>query len=340
MKKTLLFISVVLSLWVSAQDRSIQSQILDQNGDAVPFAAIGILEKKFGAVTFEDGSFTIKEDEKYLEDSLVVFAIGFEQKRISYRRFIEEAPESITVRQIATELDEVIITPKSISFKRIGDKRKLSTSDMSFFEPQQGATMAVPFNEEGSLMQIKEITVGIGKVNLEVFQIRCMIFQFDEDSLPGKQLLGSNLIQNSTDKSGVMTFKLEEDLWVNKPFFVGFEWIVSKAQYEEIQKVKDAHPTEFLDEIKDRFPDLKFSISDNSIVVMRDQKGNSIEEIELTEEQREVMRERKRVNPRVFFRIHYKNEGLKTYSGSYISNSWRSYPFHPIVSIKVGQDKE
>lgn len=340
MKETLLVILLAILMQGKAQVRSIESQILDQNGEGVPFAAIGILEKKFGAVTFEDGSFTIREDEKYLEDSLVVFAIGFEQKRISYRRFIEDAPKSITVRQVATELDEVIITPKSVSFTRIGDKRKFGKSTMSFFEPLKGATMAVPFNEEGELMQIKEITVGIGKSNLELFQLRCMIFEFDEDSLPGRQLLGSNLIQNSKDKNGVMTFKLEEDLWVNKGFFIGFEWIVSKAQYAEIQKVKDAHPTEFLDEIKDRFPDLKFSVTDNRTVVMRDEEGNSAEEVELTEEQVEMMRERKRVNPRVFFQIHYRDEGLTTYSGSYISNSWRSYPFHPIVSVKVGKDTD
>lgn len=340
MKATLSMILLISLFHLSGQGRFVESQILDQNGDAVPFAAIGILEKNFGAVTFEDGTFTIQENEKYLEDSLVVFAIGFEQKRFSYRKFIEEAPKSIHVQQVATQLDEVVITPKRISFKRMGDKRKAGKSKLSFFDPQRGATMATIFNEGGELVQVKEITVGIGKANLEIFQLRCMLFEFNEDSLPGRQLLGSNLIQNSKDNSGIMTFKLEEELWIDEPFFVGFEWIVSKKQYQEIRKVKEQHPTTFIQEIEDQFPGLKFNITDNSRVIMRDEEGNAVEEVALSEEQVEMLRERKRVNPNVFFQIHYREEGLATYSGSYITGTWRRYPFHPIVSIKVAVGNE
>lgn len=331
---------LALPFLLVAQKQLIQSQILDTEGNGVPFAAIGILDKNFGAIAFEDGSFEIQVKEEYMEDTLVVAAIGYERRKVLYRDFVVEAPPTISVKQKVQELKQVTITPDGLDFQRLGEKKKSSSSTLSFFAPQKGTTMAVLLNEESRLMQVKNITVSVEKANLEFFQLRAMIFSVGADTLPDRQLLNESLIQNSKDKKGRLTFELTEYFWTDEPFYVGFEWIVSKEQFERIEKVKNDHPLSFIQGIEEKYPDLKFSISGQDAVLLRNLAGNLVERIELTDEQQEEVKERDKVNPKVLFQIHYKDEGLKTVSGSYISGNWRAFPFHSLVSVWAGVDKD
>ncbi|MEQ9404920.1 MAG: carboxypeptidase-like regulatory domain-containing protein [Cyclobacteriaceae bacterium] len=339
MKKILVTLSFAILAHSSlSQQISIDSQILDQDGNAVPFAAIGIVNENFGAITFEDGSFSLDVEEKYMSDSLVISAIGYERTKVAYSEFVRKAPSTIQVKQSIRELDEVLITPEGLDYQLFGEKKKRSNGSLGFYDPQKGATLAVLLNEERQFLHIKEIRVSVGRQNLKDFQLRTMIFSMGADSLPGEQLLKENLILESKIKKGVVTFELTKDFWTDEPVFVGFEWIVSRKQFETIEMAKEAFPLEFIDEIDKAHPDLKFSINDSKVVNLRNDAGDIVKSIELTEEQQEQVKERRKLKPRLYFQTHTNESGLKAVTGSHITSKWRRLPYFPLVSIWAGTD--
>lgn len=338
MKNIMLF-SLCLLLSIEGSSQLIQSQIVDQNGEGVPFAAVGIIDKNFGAITFEDGSFELSVSDEFSDDTLVVAAVGFDRLLLPYASFVSDAPKTLELTQQITKLEEVRITPEGLDYSWVGEGKKRSSSALSFLTPQKGTTLAVLMNEQQELLHLKKISVGVESSSLREFQLRAMLFSMTEDSLPGEQLLNKNLIQTSDERKGILTFSLEEALWIDQPFFVGFEWIVSKAQFEEINKVGGQYPIPFLEEIASEYPELKYTVNDNSTVQFRDLDGNLKHEVPLTKDQREEMKERGKVLPKVLFQIHYKDNGLRTITGSHITNAWRTYKFHALVSIYAGMDE-
>lgn len=324
--------------YASAQDRLIDSQVLDPNGQGIPYAAIGILEENFGTVSFEDGSFTLTVNDKYLKDSLVVSALGYERRKISYQQFINEKPKTITLQESIKILSEVVISPKKLTFVKIGNKKKKFSNSLSIFDPKQGAIVAVLFDDISESVLLREITVTTGMVNLDFFKMRCMVFSMDNDSLPGEQLLDKNLIQTRVKGKNVIRYTLEEDFWIDQPFYLGFEWIISKKQYEQRQKAQDMRFQSFFDRIKSDYLDLNFTIVEDKKIVLYTKSGKLVKELELTAEEKTLLKNRGEVIPRVFLGAR-KGSVPKTVAGSYITGKWRGLQYYPLVSILVGKEK-
>lgn len=342
MHKIFTFLLAILLVLNSAiaQKQSIKSQVVDKNGQGVPFAAVGIISKNFGTITFEDGSFELDVNEKYKTDTLIVSAVGFKRKRIPFAQFVRGKMAEITLTERVERLDEVVITDKGWDYVKIGEKKKKTSSELTFYSPKEGTTVGALLNEESAQMFIKEISVGVGRRNLDYIDLRCMLFSVDTNGLPGDQLFGENVLGKVLSEREIVTFKLEEDFWINEPFYVGFEWVITKDQYKKLEEVKSKYPLKWMDDTKDQNPGLRLTINNNKTMKLWDESGELVKEIPLTEQQRDELNARSRANPGVYYQFQTKDSGLKTVSGSYITNKWREYDFHALVSILAAVEPE
>ena len=213
---------------LSFSQETIHSKIVDKEGNGIPFATIGIIEKNFGAVTFEDGSFTLAINPAYYEDTLVISAIGHQRRKLAYSQFIKDQPSTLYLAEEVQQLAEVTITQEKLVFSEIGMKKKSSPNHLGISSPLDGLTVAYLVDNVSEQVLVDEIAVVIRQLNMDSIQVRCRIFSVNpETQKPGKDLLSENLIQVATQKQQRLTFQPTKNLWLDEPFFVGFEWVAS-----------------------------------------------------------------------------------------------------------------
>ena len=233
-----------------------------------------------------------------------------------------------------------MVVPEELNFKKVGIKKTSSVNNYGFSTPSKGITLVMLFDEVEGPVLIDEVGVTIGKINMDSVTIRCRIFEVDPvTSLPGRDLLTENLIATSTEKQERLTFQLNQELWTNKPFFVGFEWITTKNQYEKLRKAKEAFPVDFIDEIVEANAGFKsYNVNENKRVQFRDSLGNVYKKVPLTKAQREILDQKDAASPKLQFKI--KMKGTKTFSGSPITGRWFKISHEALISVKVGRSKE
>ena len=328
-----------VSFTTLAQEFAIEGRIMDKESQGIPFAALGIVKYGYGTVTFEDGSFSLQLKKKYLEDTLIVSALGYKREHIPISRFINQKGKVYLDEEVST-LDEIVVTTDSWKYKLYGEKKKKTGSELRFYSPRDGTTVASLLNEESASMFVKEVRVSVGKRNIEEANLRCMIFSVDDQFLPDQQLLSENLIQEVESRKGVVKFKLPDNFWMDKPFYVGFEWVIKKKQFELLEALDEKFPLDFMDDIREEHPGLQLSIRGGRRAHLADSAGNTVKEFPLTETQVEEVKNRNEENPGIFYQIHSKDDGLKTITGSYITDTWRRYDIHILVSILAAKDPD
>lgn len=339
MKYCFLFIIIYLGSYLAVfSQQTVQSKIVDARGNGIPFATIGIIEKSFGTVTFEDGSFSLEINPNYNGDTLVISAIGYQREKIAYNKFVKDHPESITLIEKVQLLNEVTITPEELDYFEVGDKKKKSPNHLGISSPLDGATVAFLVAGVSEPVLIDEIGVTIRQLNMDSIQVRCRVFGYDpETGLPGDDLISENLIATSTKKQQILTYQLSNDLWIDKPFFVGFEWVMTKTQFQKLQEAKEAFPLDFIDKIVSENPGLDYNVNENKRVQFRDSEGKLLKKVNLTKEQTEILNQKDAASPKLQFKIRMR--GTQTYTGSPITGKWSKNPHELLVSIKVGKRK-
>ncbi|MEM8890150.1 MAG: serine hydrolase [Bacteroidota bacterium] len=338
-KKLMLIAYLILWSSMGIAQEIIRCKIVDEQDRGIPYASVGIVEKKIGVVAFEDGSFSFQLKNSYTGDTLVISAIGYKKRKIAYDDFVKNRPKHLQLKEEVFSLDAVTILPEKLSFSRLGIRSKSSRNNFGLDSPMKGATVAVLFDEVDEAILISEVSVSIGKINMDSIQLRCRIYEQDPISaLPGKDLLQKNLIAVSTQKKERLNFKLQEDLWIDRPFYVGFEWVMTKSQFTRLEKAKEAYPLDFIKEILEQNPAFNYTINENKRIILRDSLYNVINKVEFSKDQIEILEKRDAISPMLQFKIKMKGE--KTYAGSPITQRWRRIPHEALVSIKVGKSEE
>lgn len=333
----MLFLTLVLPVILEGQDQVISSQVVDETGAGIAYVAIGIPAKHFGTNSFEDGSFTFPLSKKYLNDSLLISAIGYERKKLSYQEFMEQQPAEIILKTNPIALPAITISSSRLEEVRLGVKRKGSRNNFSLGSPLKGVTVAMLFDQIDKPIRIKEISVSVGKSNMDSLQLRCRIFAKHPDTgLPGEDLLQQTLVQTATQKRAILRFSLEEEFWLDQDFYVGFEWVMTKQQFAQLESARERYPINFLSDIYATYPDLQPNINENKRVHFRDSTNKVVQEIVLSREQTEVLRARAAAAPQLQFKILMK--GQRTYYGLPLTQAWERIPHEALISLLVLQE--
>lgn len=334
--------SIVLALLCSMNSFGTKAQvvvsgrIVGANSEAVPFATIGIPKYNIGTVAFEDGSFSLLIEQVYRSDSVIISAVGYEQKWLAVEVLL--AQSVIKLLEKVTDLETVEVRPGEYKTTFLGSGRRKSGSNFSVVSANTGISVAALFNEMEEEVWIDEIEVAVGKENIDSFLLRCRVFGVKPDGItPSVDLLGERLILEGNMKKESLVFKLSDPIWTDEPFYVGFEWVMTRKQKALIEK----NNTNFnLDKVTDkRLIDagLEPVINGRSIRYF-DKSGAFIKEQALSNKDRALLKKRAEANPRVFFQS--EKNGSKTIYGSYISGEWTSYNRSMIVGVRGRKKKK
>jgi len=332
---TLLFLATLIPTLTKAQD-AVSSQVVGKNGVGIPYVYIGVTGKSFGTVSFENGDFRLVIEDQYLSDTLIFAAIGYERKEMSYQEFITSKPDKIYLKEQSIMLEEVTVNPAELTYSKMGIEDKGSRDNYSLNSPLKGLTLSMLFDEVTDSVLISEISVVMGKANMDTFKIRCRIFDVDPvTNLPGDDLMNEELILNGTKKRERLTFIPNRNFWINRPFYIGFEWVSSKKQFEKMQKAKEQYPTDFLQEISAKYPGLNSNINEGKRIHFYDSANQVVAEVPLTKEQAAILREKDKAAPKLQFKI--RNKGSKTYLGLPARKRWVKIPHEALISVQVGK---
>ena len=119
----IIFSFLCFSIGSAQQNLQVKGIVIDmKNGNAVPFAHVGICDKAIGTVSNVDGAFILKIAPYYLNDTLCVSAIGFHTYKIVISKIQKDDDKIIELIPQTSVLQEVIISDKKITGKRVVQK--------------------------------------------------------------------------------------------------------------------------------------------------------------------------------------------------------------------------
>lgn len=230
MKKCFLFLVFIFS--ICAQSQVVSGTVLSKDdGKAIPYAKIGIVNASFGVQADEKGRFELQLDKVSKDKELIVAVPGYKQFRSTVQDFIMQNPHDIILDEKVTNIQEVVITPKNYKEKNMGVNSK-SKSMMFTPNMEKGNAVveetAVAFSS-GKRLKINKININFSRFeSTKPIKVRYTVYD-DVDGKPGNLILDHDIITTiNKDQLEDSTFSLDvskENIWAEGKFYVGIQFI-------------------------------------------------------------------------------------------------------------------
>ncbi len=291
MKLLITFLALTIGIQVTAQIE-LKGWVKSVENAPIAYAHIGIPGGNVGTASVEDGGFELRIPKAYENDTLKFSAIGFEEKSIPISQLTTFDGLTVTLVEKITALDEVTVSNKKLKQGTIFKTAKSKGGSKVWFGDNGGGTeMFTKVTIPENLHEISQVNLRIGKNTMDTFRIRFSFYEVNSEDLPGKRIVEKSFIVESTVKKGIIKFKLDSvGVWVNKDFFLGFEWIISsKQRAEQLSTVVDwadygATP--------DIMSNNTLSVNSGKVIQIRDNDNLLVKEIPLTKSQRKEIQEK------------------------------------------------
>ncbi|SMD32411.1 CarboxypepD_reg-like domain-containing protein [Reichenbachiella faecimaris] len=132
---------------------SISSKILNEEGEPISFAHLLVKGKNLGGITNQDGFFSYKIPEEYLEDTLVVSSIGLASLELPIKELTaSKTPEYIMVEQ-AIELEGITIYAPAKLLQKAFESFSSQVPQTSYYKCSGVYTITSEENETYTLFE-------------------------------------------------------------------------------------------------------------------------------------------------------------------------------------------
>ena len=199
-----------------------------ETGKPVSYVNIGIVKKNVGTVTNDSGKFHIELADTYDRDTLRISIIGYETKNYLVADIKQDFPGremEIRLRQVATELTEVVVKPNKIKTARLGNNFHSKNVRGGFLSNNLGS-------EVGIIMRIKKAPTYIESVEFNIAENKydSAIWRLNiyllKDDLPGENILKQPIYLKSYKSRETLSVELTPYfLEVEDDFVVALELI-------------------------------------------------------------------------------------------------------------------
>lgn len=144
---TLIFVFLLLTQLGNAQQASLKGQLVDQDGDALSFAAIGIFELNKGCTSSEDGMFFLKDLEAGSYE-LSISAIGYEaiEMEVKVEPNLVIDLGTIELKEDILGVGEVVVTGSRTKVTRHNSSVIVNTIGAKTFDATQALNAADALN--------------------------------------------------------------------------------------------------------------------------------------------------------------------------------------------------
>ena len=123
----MLFLNFVSFTLYAQKNIPISGKVIDDTGNEIPFAAIGIVSKNIGTTSTEDGTFYFQISADELEDTLSISSLGFSTYKLPVSQLMQNEKMIIVLDEKTTSLKEVIVNSSSFYVRQALKKLKENT---------------------------------------------------------------------------------------------------------------------------------------------------------------------------------------------------------------------
>ena len=174
----------------------LKGNVKDTNNLAIPYCSIGIKDSEIGAITDENGQFSIEIPENLAKSQLIFDAAGYDEKSISVKEIQQNSV--VILNEKVVSLTEVIVKTEKMKEKIVGQKTRPMLTFSKMFKEN------APTVEQGNIFEIYPKT----KLNTYNFHI-IPSSKYDEitlkvniyavkNGLPTESLLEENIIYKTS----------------------------------------------------------------------------------------------------------------------------------------------
>lgn len=194
MKRSYLLL-VCLLIWPTSQAQvgtiSLKGQLVDAKSEkGIEYANIGIQGTPVGCITRQDGLFDLRIDgQKYQDSSILVSALGYEVKSISFSSLIKDTLKVLRLTPVIYKIEEATISTSKPKLKNYGPKKGGDGLIKGMLHGLEKAYLIPVKNKEISVSVLRfclrsEYDTALFRVN----------FYEKEDDAPGQRINNKNYI--------------------------------------------------------------------------------------------------------------------------------------------------
>ncbi|MTI20265.1 carboxypeptidase-like regulatory domain-containing protein, partial [Fulvivirga sp. RKSG066] len=219
---------------VANDQLSITGLIIDAfTNQPLQYASIGIENSQVGTVSEANGSFTLILSSSYLNDTLSISFVGYEQVRIPILKLIG-VNQKIKLVQSSIHLGEVIIHDVSQVKKiHLGSKIR-KTNKFGYVQGKgAGAQIARLMNESGDSLYLLSASVYVWNKSKDAVKLILNILDIDSQTgLPGRTLINQPvIIEDKNINKGWLDIEISEyGIIMDQPFYLSIQWVDDKTK--------------------------------------------------------------------------------------------------------------
>jgi len=237
---TLLFI-IGYSLSAFCQTK-FKGQIINSESKSIlPYVNIGIKAKNIGAISKEDGSFSINIPPEHLADTLTFSLVGYDEVSLPIPQLTSKEKLIVQLNQKQTILNEVLIKSEKLVEKKYGIKTTgalLHFTD-GIFKKDDSFEIGQVIDLGGKPSKVTSLNIHINSSRSDSATFRINFYRFDEDhNTPRLRVFNKSIVQRHPVKEGWLKFNLSAyDIRLKGKVFASIEFIpeprdVSRIIYE------------------------------------------------------------------------------------------------------------
>lgn len=223
------FTTLSFLLFITLKAQIISGKIINEKGDIVQNARVGIEGTDIGDISDKNGSFKLKIDETDNKKLIKVIVNEYQPFQIKISDFINSNQE-IQLFENSVELKTVVINPKKYKFKNLGTKNNswaYCGYNTEKFAEKKFQEYAIKIKNEKKL-KINKINLHISSIEVQDSVTIYFDIQNSTNGLPDDlKSLSNKTLELKFTKNDIIDNKVsldisEQNIWTNEDFFVLF----------------------------------------------------------------------------------------------------------------------
>ena len=231
--KKLIVLSLVLFGKLFGQ-QTIKCVVLDSaTKQGVEFANIGILNKGIGTVSNEQGEFVLSIPDSLISKTLRVSMIGYQPKSFKIAEALKM--QTILLKPIAVNLNEVSVSAKKTKFKIVGNETRTENVSAGFTTSYLGTELAVKLNIKHKNTQLRRFMVNIVSQAKENPSFRLNVYKVAKNGEPGENILKENVIIHVEQMPCFINLDLTSyGIYTDEDVFISIEWVKAMSKANKV----------------------------------------------------------------------------------------------------------
>lgn len=200
--------------------------ILDSaSREVLEFANIGIPGKGVGTVSDEKGQFRLSVPDSLNKSEVQISLIGYKTLRMSSSALQKEG--NILLSPSSVKLQEVVVKPKSVKIKVIGNETKSESVSGGFKSNNLGAELGVRLSIKHKDTYLRKLMFNINRNSIGIMPVfRVNVYRLDKEKMPIENILKENIIVEPQSTTGMVEVDLKPySLFVSEDVVISIEWI-------------------------------------------------------------------------------------------------------------------